>query len=89
MPSFDSFNPERVPTAKLATHALQIVLAFVGWCMEIAVFVNDEAVITGQIGWTFAVVCLPRFAVDPRYFAKGLGDDKRLRRRPGRRESRE
>jgi hypothetical protein len=58
MVSFDSFNPEHVPSAKLATHALQIVLGFVAWCMEIAVFTNDEATITGQIGWTFAVVRL-------------------------------
>jgi hypothetical protein len=63
MVSFDTFDAERVPSVKLAVHTLQIVLAFVAWCMEIAVFVNDEATITGQIGWTFAVV-----SVNPVFF---------------------
>lgn len=49
-------DPEKIPLFKLIFHVAQIVLAFVVWCLEIAVFKADKVPINGQIGWTFAVV---------------------------------
>ena len=51
-------DPERIPLFKLIFHILQIVFAFVLWCLEIAVFKNSSAKIVGKNGWTFGVVCL-------------------------------
>lgn len=51
-------DPERIPTFKLVFHSLQIVLGFVSWCLEIAVFRADKAKITGNNGWTFGVFFL-------------------------------
>ncbi|KXX78468.1 hypothetical protein MMYC01_205593 [Madurella mycetomatis] len=50
------FDPEQIPAFKLGFHIAQIIFAFVLWCLEIAVFRNDEARIVGNNGWTFAVV---------------------------------
>ncbi len=58
-------DPEKIPTFKLVFHSLQIVLAFVLWCLEIAVFRADQAKITGNNGWTFAVVSQDRQAQAP------------------------
>jgi hypothetical protein len=57
MVSFNSLDPDKVPMTKMSIHAAQIVLAFVIWCLEITVFVNGQARINGQNGWTFGVVC--------------------------------
>jgi hypothetical protein len=51
-----NFDPERIPSVKLAAHIVQIVLSFVIWCMEIAVFRGEGAKVVGNNGWTFAVV---------------------------------
>ncbi|KAK4164265.1 hypothetical protein QBC43DRAFT_49142 [Cladorrhinum sp. PSN259] len=51
-------DPERIPLFKLIFHILQIVFAFVLWCLEIAVFKNDKAKIVGKNGWTFGVFFL-------------------------------
>ncbi|KAH8882784.1 hypothetical protein GQ53DRAFT_700276 [Thozetella sp. PMI_491] len=52
------FNPERVPLFKLILHLSQVVLSFVCWCLEIAVFRADGAAVNGNNGWTFAVCFL-------------------------------
>ncbi|KAL2179015.1 uncharacterized protein P884DRAFT_328273 [Thermothelomyces heterothallicus CBS 202.75] len=52
------FDPERIPTFKLVFHSLQIVFAFVSWCLEIAVFRADKSRIVGNNGWTFGVFFL-------------------------------
>lgn len=49
-------DPEKIPLFKLIFHVAQIALAFVIWCLEIAVFKADDVPINGQNGWTFAVV---------------------------------
>jgi len=49
-------NAEHVPAFKLGFHIAQVVFALVLWCMEIAVFRADGSVVTGNVGWTFAVV---------------------------------
>jgi len=51
-------DPERIPLFKLIFHILQIVFAFVLWCLEIAVFKNSSAKIVGKNGWTFGVFFL-------------------------------
>jgi len=51
-------NAEHVPAFKLGFHIAQIVFSLVLWCIEIAVFRADGSVITGNIGWTFAVCFL-------------------------------
>lgn len=51
-------DPDLLPKLKLGLHIGQIVLAFVLWCMEIAVFRAKKAQITGLNGWTFGVVFL-------------------------------
>ena len=53
------FDPDYVPGVKLGLHCFQIIFSFVAWCLEIAVFKNKDASITGQNGWTFAVVGFP------------------------------
>ncbi|KAK3904402.1 hypothetical protein C8A05DRAFT_42508 [Staphylotrichum tortipilum] len=50
-------DPERIPIFKLVFHSLQILLGFVSWCLNIAVFRADEAKIAGN-GWTFGVFFL-------------------------------
>ncbi len=52
-------NPDRLPLYKLIFHALQIVLSFICWVLEIAVFRSKGASVTGKAGWPFAVVRLP------------------------------
>ncbi|PNH45173.1 hypothetical protein VD0004_g2672 [Verticillium dahliae] len=52
------WDPENVPMLKMGIHCLQILLAFVLWCLEIAVFVGDKAEVTGNNGWTFGVCFL-------------------------------
>lgn len=56
-------DPEKIPLFKLIFHVAQIVLAFVVWCLEIAVFKADKVPINGQNGWTFAVVRFPMVEV--------------------------
>ncbi|KAK4104739.1 hypothetical protein N658DRAFT_442440 [Parathielavia hyrcaniae] len=51
-------DPERIPTFKLIFHGLQILFAFIAWCLEIAVFRDDKSKIVGNNGWTFGVVFL-------------------------------
>ncbi|CAI4213823.1 unnamed protein product [Parascedosporium putredinis] len=58
MVSLNNIDPDRVPSAKMAVHGLQIVLVFVAWALEIAVFRDSEAKITGQNGWFFGVCFL-------------------------------
>lgn len=54
------WDPDNVPLAKLILHCSQILLAFVAWCLEIAVFNDSKASIVGDNGWTFAVVRFPQ-----------------------------
>jgi len=49
-------NAEHVPAFKLGFHLAQVVLALVLWCIEIAVFRAEGSTVTGNVGWTFAVV---------------------------------
>lgn len=51
-------NADRVPLYKLILHVLQIVLSFVSWCLEIAVFRSSGASLNGQSSWAFAVCFL-------------------------------
>lgn len=51
-------DPDLLPKLKLGLHCGQIVLSFVLWCMEIAVFRGEKAKITGLNGWTFGVCFL-------------------------------
>lgn len=51
-----NIDPDLLPKLKLGLHCGQILLSFVLWCMEIAVFRGDKAKITGLNGWTFGVV---------------------------------
>lgn len=55
MVSFE-WDPDNVPVTKLGIHCAQIVLAFVGWCLQLAVFTGDGAKIVGDNGWNFGVV---------------------------------
>ncbi|KAH7318367.1 hypothetical protein B0I35DRAFT_409269 [Stachybotrys elegans] len=52
------WNPQSVPSIKLGLHGAQILLSFVIWCLEIAVFTSDDARIVGNNGWTFGVTFL-------------------------------
>ena len=52
------FAPERVPMYKLILHVAQMVFVFVIWCLEIAVFSGQDAVINGNNAWPFALVGL-------------------------------
>ena len=56
MVSFGFVDPDRVPTFKMVVHGVQILLIFVMWCLEINIFVDKKAKITGQNGWTFGAV---------------------------------
>ena len=56
-------HAESIPKFKLAFHIAQIVFSLVLWCIEIAVFRADGSVVTGNVGWTFAVVRAPCFLV--------------------------
>lgn len=49
-------DPQILPNLKLSIHSFQIILAFLAWCLEIAVFRGDTSRILGTNGWTFAVV---------------------------------
>jgi hypothetical protein len=60
MSSFFEIDPKLLPPLKLGLHCGQVLLSFVAWCLEIAVFRAENAKITGENGWTFAVVSLPR-----------------------------
>lgn len=50
------WDPDYVPGVKLGLHSFQIIFAIIAWILEIVVFRNDKAKITGRNGWTFAVV---------------------------------
>jgi uncharacterized membrane protein YgcG len=52
------WDPNYVPPVKLGLHAFQVLLVFVLWCLEIAVFNGKDAKITGLNGWTFGVCFL-------------------------------
>jgi len=54
-------NPEQVPLYKLILHSIQIVLVFVIWCLEIAVFRGEDSTINGNNGWVFGLcfLCIP------------------------------
>ncbi len=49
-------DPDRVPLFKLILHSLQIVIGFVFWVLEIAVFTGKDAKVVGNNGWAFGVV---------------------------------
>ncbi|PNY25484.1 Uncharacterized protein TCAP_04574 [Tolypocladium capitatum] len=48
------WDPDKVPGVKLGLHSSQIVLSFVAWCLEIAVFVGKDAKVVGNNAWTFS-----------------------------------
>lgn len=50
------WDPNYVPPVKLGLHCAQVLLSFVAWCLELAVFAGEDAKITGRNGWTFGVV---------------------------------
>lgn len=50
------WEPSYVPPVKLGLHVAQLVISFVIWCLEIAVFRGEDAQIVGLNGWTFGVV---------------------------------
>jgi hypothetical protein len=49
-------DPQILPNLKLGLHSFQIVLGFLVFCLEIAVFRGETSRIVGLNGWTFAVV---------------------------------
>ncbi|CAH0017248.1 unnamed protein product [Clonostachys rhizophaga] len=49
------WEPSYVPPVKLGLHVAQLVISFVIWCLEIAVFRGEDAQIVGLNGWTFGV----------------------------------
>ncbi|KAG5993967.1 hypothetical protein E4U54_003223 [Claviceps lovelessii] len=51
-------DPDLVPKAKLGLHCAQILLAFVAWCLELAVFAGENAKVVGNNAWTFSVFFL-------------------------------
>jgi hypothetical protein len=72
------WNPDLTPKVKLGLHAAQVLLVFVIWCLELAVFNGEDAEIRGLNGWTFGVcflsilawiylVMTPRFARTQRF----------------------
>ena len=48
--------PDLVPKVKLGLHILHTIVAFVIFVLEIVLFRKPEAKITGNNGWTFAMV---------------------------------
>lgn len=56
------WDPENIPGLKLGLHIAQIIFAFVCFALEISVFKDDKALIVGNNGWAFGVVCcgIPR-----------------------------
>ena len=50
------FEPHYFPVAKLSVHVAQLLIIFVAWILEIAVF-RSSASIDGRAGWYFALVC--------------------------------
>jgi hypothetical protein len=54
--NLSELDPEIVPNAKLGVHSFQIIFAFVIFCLEIAVFRSDGALIVGNNAWPFALV---------------------------------
>lgn len=50
------FNPHHFQHIKLALHIAQLVIIFVAWVIEIAVF-RSSADIDGRAGWYFGLVC--------------------------------
>ena len=50
------WDPNYVPPVKLGLHCAQILLSFVLWCLELAVFNGKGSKIVGTNGWTFGVV---------------------------------
>ena len=59
IPFLNSVDPNRVPMLKMIVHFVQIILIFVIWCLEITIFVDKKATVTGQNGWTFGAVRCP------------------------------
>ncbi|KAL6878971.1 hypothetical protein J3F83DRAFT_271021 [Trichoderma novae-zelandiae] len=51
-------DPQILPNLKLGLHSFQIVLGFLVFCLEIAVFRGETSRIVGLNGWTFAVCFL-------------------------------
>ena len=49
-------DPDHVPKAKLVLHGAQVLLVFVLWCLELAVFNGKDSEIESRNGWTFGVV---------------------------------
>lgn len=56
---FDKFewDPDNVPGVKLGLHCMQIIFGFVIFVLEIILFKDGEAQITGNNGWPFGLVC--------------------------------
>ncbi|KAI0016243.1 hypothetical protein F4780DRAFT_704785 [Xylariomycetidae sp. FL0641] len=52
------FDPDKVPTAKLALHVAQVVLALVVFILEIIVFRAEDSKINGNNGWPFGLCFL-------------------------------
>jgi hypothetical protein len=50
------FSPHHFQHIKLALHIAQLVIIFVAWAIEIAVF-RSSAHIDGRAGWYFGLVC--------------------------------
>ena len=50
------FDPHHFQHIKLALHIAQLVIIFVAWVIEIAVF-RSSAHIDGRAGWYFGLVC--------------------------------
>ena len=48
--------PDLVPKVKLGLHILHTIVAFVIFVLEIVLFTKPDAKITGNNGWTFAMV---------------------------------
>lgn len=51
------FAPDLVPKVKLGLHITHGIFAFVIFVLEIIVFRKQDAIINGNNGWTFAMVC--------------------------------
>ena len=53
--------PDLVPKVKLGIHILHTIIAFVIFVLEIVLFRKPKAEITGNNGWTFAMVWDKRY----------------------------